>query len=163
MIENRTLLGTRRGLAIEPSSIAALEACPNIHDILAAYAAESAIDGLPPPIAQVEIYRALEAAGALHVVAARFDGDLIGYITVLINGLPHYGINIALCESFFVRKEHRKTGAGLRLLRAAEDKARAFNAPGLLVSAPFEGDLFRVLPRVGYRESHRVFFKQVSA
>ena len=38
----------------------------------------------------------------------------------------------------------RKTGAGVRLLRAAEARARDLGAPGLLVSAPFGGRLFEV-------------------
>ena len=68
---------------------------------------------------------------------------------------------VATTERFFV-KAHRKTGAGLRLLRAAEEKARALGSPGLLVTAPFEGDLFQVLPRVGYQETNRVFFKSLA-
>ena len=33
-------------------------------------------------------------------------------------------------------------------------------SPGLFVTAPFDGDLFKVLPRVGYGEAARVFFKR---
>ena len=65
----------------------------------------------------------------------------------------------AITESFFVAKVHRDSGAGLKLLRAAEQKARALGSPGLLVSAPFGGTLVQVLPRAGYTETNRVFFK----
>lgn len=147
---------------IEPSSIAALEQEPGIASLLAEYAAESAIAGLPPPRAQVEVYRLLEAQGGLHVLVARHEGRLIGYITVLASLLPHYSISVAVSESFFVARAHRGTGAGLKLLRAAERLAHQLGSPGLLVSAPFEGDLFKVLPRVGYTETNRVFFKKVS-
>lgn len=149
-------------LTVGRSSIAALEAAPNIDALLAEYAAESAIAGLPPPAAKVETYRRLEAAGLLHTFTALHDGELAGFITVLASDLPHYGTTVAVSESFFVAQTHRKSGAGLRLLRAAEDKARALGSPGLLVSAPFGGRLFEVLPRVGYRETNRVFFKKVS-
>jgi GNAT superfamily N-acetyltransferase len=147
---------------VAASTIAALEAAPEIAALLAEYAAESAIDGLPPPAAKWETYRSLEAAGLLHVIGATVDGRLVGLITVLAPVLPHYGIPVAVSESFFVAADYRRTGAGLRLLRAAEDKARALGSPGLLVSAPFGGDLFRVLPRVGYAETNRVFFKKVA-
>lgn len=97
----------------------------------------------------------------LHVFSAATDFDLVGFITVLAPVLPHYGVPVAVSESFFVAKAHRKTGAGLKLLRAAEDMARSLGSPGLLVSAPFAGDLFHVLPHVGYVESSRIFFKKV--
>jgi GNAT superfamily N-acetyltransferase len=74
--------------------------------------------------------------------------------------IPHYGVAIAVTESFFVGKEYRKSGAGLKLLRAAE--AHAEGAPGLLVSAPVGGTLAEVLPHLGYRETNRVFFKELA-
>jgi GNAT superfamily N-acetyltransferase len=149
-------------LSIAPSSVADLSAVPEFPALAAEYAAESAIDGLPPPSAKIETYRRLESAGMLHAFAARLDDALVGFITVLAPVLPHYGVPVAVSESFFVAKAHRGSGAGLRLLRAAEDKAHALGSPGLLVSAPFAGNLFKVLPRVGYVETNRVFFKKVA-
>jgi GNAT superfamily N-acetyltransferase len=108
-----------------------------------------------------DAYRQFEAAGILHPIAARLDGVLIGFIGVLLAPLPRHSVPIATTERFFVLKAHRKTGAGLKLLRAAEEKARALGSPGLLVTAPFAGDLFQVLPRVGYAETNRVFFKSL--
>ena len=101
----------------------------------------------------------LEMHGVIHAFAALKDGELVGFITVLATPLPHYGIPVAVSESFFVAAEHRKGGAGLRLLSAAEKKAKELGSPGLLVCAPFDGRLFEVLPRCGYRETNRVFFK----
>lgn len=147
---------------VQKSTIAALEEAPNIAALLAEYASESAIDGMPPPAAKVETYRHLESAGMLHVFSATSDGELIGFITVLAPVLPHYGVPVAVSESFFVAKAHRGTMAGLKLLHEAEGKARALGSPGLLVSAPYEGKLFHVLPRLGYAETSRVFFKKVA-
>lgn len=149
-------------LTIAPSTVAGISNAPEFPALAAEYAAESAIDGLPPPAAKMATYRQLERAGMLHAIAARHDDALVGFITVLAPVLPHYSVPVAVSESFFVARAHRCTGAGLRLLRAAEDKARALGSPGLLVSAPFEGNLFKVLPRVGYVETNRVFFKQVA-
>lgn len=149
-------------LIIASSTVAKISTAAEFPALAAEYAAESAIDGLPPPAAKMETYRQLERAGMLHAFSARLDDALIGFITVLAPILPHYGVPVAVSESFFVAKTHRGTGAGLRLLRAAEDKARALGSPGLLVSAPFEGALLKVLPRIGYVETNRVFFKKVA-
>jgi GNAT superfamily N-acetyltransferase len=149
-------------MSVQESSVAEVTGAPNFADLAIEYAGESAIDGLPPPAAKMATYRHLEAVGMLHVFSAINDGELVGFITVLAPVLPHYGVPVAVSESFFVARAHRKTGAGLRLLRLAEQKARALGSPGLLVSAPFEGDLCRVLPHVGYRETNRVFFRRTS-
>jgi GNAT superfamily N-acetyltransferase len=152
-----------KGIVIRDSSVAEVESAARFRRLAAEYAAESAIAGLPPPSAKRDAYLRLERSGVLHMISATKDGQLIGLISVLMSVLPHYGVPVAVSESFFVAKAHRKGGAGLKLLRAAEDKARALGSPGLLVSAPFEGDLFRVLPRRGYRETNRVFFRNLEA
>ena len=126
-------------LTVARSSIAAIAGAAEFAALAAEYAAEAAIDGLPPPAAKMETYRQLEAVGVLRAFSARLDGYLVGFITVLTPVLPHYGVPIAVSESFFVAATHRRTGAGLRLLQAAEDEARALGSPGLLVSAPFGG------------------------
>jgi len=146
-----------------------VEACP-LADIVAAaafprlateYERESLIDGMPPPAPDWDAYAALEAAGLLHGIAASVEGELVGFVAVLLAKLPRYARPIAVTESFFVARAHRRTGAGLRLLRAAEDQARALGCPALLVSAPSEGVLAKVLPRRGYAETNRVFFKEL--
>lgn len=146
-------------LTVQRSSVAVIERAVEFAALVEEYTAECAIDGLPSPVVKMLAYRELEQAGLLHVVSALEGDALIGFISVLAAPLPHYGIVVAVSESFFVCKAKRQTGAGLRLLRAAEDKARELGAPGLLVSAPFGGSLFKVLPRAGYTEASRTFFK----
>lgn len=147
-------------VVVRPSRVAEIETAANWPALAAEYADETLIAGMPPPLARWPAYHALEAAGLLSVFAAWDDGTLAGFLSVLAADLPRYGRRVAMSESFFVARSYRKTGAGLKLLRAAEDKARAMDSPGLFVTAPFEGDLFKVLPRVGYGEAARVFFKR---
>lgn len=128
-------------------------------DLLAEYASESAIAGLPSPMAKVDMYLHMESVGALYTIGAFLDDVLVGYITLLSPVLPHYSVLVTVAESFFVAKTQRKTGAGIRLLRKAEEYARQLGSPGLLVSAPFGSDLADVLPRVSYVETNRVFFR----
>lgn len=149
-------------MQIRQISVHDIEREQNFPELLVEYAEESSIAGMPPPSAKMEIYRNLEASGALYVIAAFFDGVLIGFITILAPDLPHYSAIVAVSESFFVAKKYRKTGAGLKLLRRAEDYAKAIGSPGLLVSAPFGGKLFEVLPGAGYKETNRIFFKELS-
>lgn len=148
-------------VVIQAVPVAEIERAPNFPVLAAEYAAELLIDGMPPPSAKWAAYRQLEAQGLLHVLRATVGGTLVGFISVLASTLPRYGVPIACSESFFVTKTHRKTGAGLRLLRAAEDKAREAGSPLLLVSAPANGALAKVLPRAGYVETNRVFARKV--
>lgn len=139
--------------------IAAARAWPAL---AAEYEAEVRNEGLPPPTAKWDQYRHLEALELLHPFSAIIGSELVGFITVLAPVLPKYGIPVAMAESFFVAKAYRMTGAGVKLLAAAEAKARELGSPGLMVTAPIAGKLFEVLPRFGYREISRVFFKRIT-
>ena len=139
---------------------AELETAATFPALVAEYLAESQTPGMPPAAVRFDIYRDLEAKGLLHVLATfAADRSLVGFLILLMSVHPKYGVGFAASESFFVARSHRAGGAGLKLLRAGEALARELGSPGLLVSAPFDGDLAKVLPRVGYRESNRVFFK----
>lgn len=125
------------------------------------YANEASIAELPPAKMQTDHYKALENAGAIYPIGAYFEDMFIGFVTILNPLIPHYGVRVAATESFFVAKAWRKSGAGLKLLHAAEEYAKETGCYGILVSSPSGGDLSEVLPRVGYRETNRVFFKNV--
>ncbi len=126
------------------------------------YAEESAIAGLPVPQEKLSAYQALEASGSsAFCVYGAFLGDaLIGFIVLLTPVLPHYGAAIAVAESLFVGSAFRKTGAGMLLIRRAEKRAREVGSPGMLFSSPSGGRLAVLLPRIGYRETNRVFLKE---
>lgn len=146
-------------MEIRRCTVADIEQAEHLRAVLDSYGAESAMPEMGEVKADFAAYRAMEAAGMLHVIGA-FDPELIGFITLLHYRLPHYGgRGVCSSESYFVTPERRNTGAGLRLLRAAEDKARDLGASALLVSSPAGGRLAQVLPRAGYRESNRVFVR----
>lgn len=145
---------------IRQCSVDDMVADPNFSGILDEYADELAIEGLPHPSAKIEMYKQLESIGKLHPIAAFLDGKIIGFINVLMVMNPHYGVDIAVSESFFVAKEHRKSGAGMKLRSAAEVLARQIGSPGIFISAPSKGPLAQVLPCVGYKETSRTFFRE---
>ena len=146
-------------LTVRTSSVAEFEAAATFPALLDEYAEECRTDGLPPPKARMESYRHLEALGLLHAIGAFVDDELQGFISLIVPTLPHYGIMVGVSESFFVAKQHRPTMAGLKLLVQAEELAQSLGAPGLLVSAPVRGKLFKLMPRIGYAETSRVFFR----
>lgn len=125
------------------------------------YEAESKIKGLPSPTRKMEQYQEMAWTGMLHPFGAWHGDQLVGFISLLTPTLPRYGALVAVVESFFVAKAHRKGGAGLRLLREVERVAAECQSPGIFVSSPIAAVLVEILPRRGYSASHLVFFKQV--
>jgi GNAT superfamily N-acetyltransferase len=146
---------------IRKCSIAEAEAMPNLPEILEEYAKELVVEGAPPWQAKMELYYQLEAAGILQGFAAFVNDVMVGFVTVLITVLPHNGVIMAVTESYFVVKKFRGTQAGFKLLGEAEQYAKERGSPCLLVSAPVDGDLAKVLPRVGYTHTNSVFFRSL--
>lgn len=146
-------------LAIRLCTVSDLETSPQLADLLAEYGVESAIDGLGAPAAQFALYHQMEATGALHLFGAFDDEALVGFLIMIVSVLPHYGKRIASTESFFVSRAARRTGAGMKLLRSAEQHAKDLGAEGFFVSAPTGGRLDHIMPAQGYRETNRVFFR----
>jgi len=147
-------------LKINKTTIHDLESDANFQNLLEEYSCELEIEGLPHPSAKIDMYKQLESIGSLYPIAAYFNNVLIGLINVLMVMNPHYGVSIAVSESFFVMKEYRKTGAGMKLRSFAERVAQEMNSPGFFMSSPSWGPLVDVLPRVGYEETGRTFFKR---
>ena len=146
-------------ISIKPCSVADIESAPNVADLLAEYAEESALDALGGANPQWETYRQMEAVGVARVLGAFQREKLVGFLVLLVSIVPHFGKPLASTESFFVAQSARKTGAGLKLLREAENIARDTGAVGFFVSAPMGSRLAKVLPGVGYRETNRMFFR----
>ncbi len=145
-------------IAVAESTVQRIMGAPEFPALIAEYAAASAIAGMPAPQVKMAQYHDLEAGGFLQAFGAEEDGELAGFITVLSAPLPHFSRTVAVSESFFVASTHRGF-AGLKLLAAAERQAHTIGSPGLLVSAPVNSRLAALLPKCGYTETSRVFFK----
>lgn len=133
----------------------------NLDTLFAAYKQESSIPGLGACNVRMDLYRQIEATGALHTFAAYRGDDLVGFLSMVVTVLPHYGALVATTESFYVAQDARAGGTGIKLLRHAEQHARRLGAVGLLVSAPHGGRLAKIMPRAGYQETNRVFFREL--
>lgn len=146
-------------IAIRPCTVAELEASPCLGALLDEYANYALQEELGKPTPQCEMYRNMEAGGGLFCLGAFQGNNLVGFLLILAPVMPHYGVRVAFVESFFVASHARKSGAGLKLLRAAEAHANTLGAAGLLVSAQPGSPLARILPRFGYREHNVSFFR----
>ena len=147
---------------IRTISFADIWAASNIDALLAEYAEESSLSGLPTPVPLRDLYELLEQSGSCVLLGAYKGDELVGFLAMVVSMNPHYSQVLAVTESYFVASEHRKTGAGLRLLTAAESLAKAKGAIGILVSAPVQSRLAQVMPGVGYRETTRAFFRSLA-
>lgn len=146
-------------IVIRQIVIADIEHAPNVVELLDEYATECGNPDAGRVVAQWPLYHAIEDSGAMRSIGIFDEDTLIGFANVIVSVLPHYGKSVATTESFFVSAAYRKTGAGLKLLKAVEEQAVERGAIGLLVSAPAGGRFADVLPGFGYKHSNTVFFK----
>ena len=144
-------------MEIRECSIAEVESAKILDLLLSSYGEESSMPELGKPDACFATYRAMEASGSLRIIGA-FNPDLVGVAFLLVYGLPHYaGRLVGTLESFFVLPSERQRGAGMKLLRAAEDMARDMGAVALMVGAPVGSRLDTVMQHSIYRPTNRVF------
>jgi len=126
-------------------------------ELIAEYAAESKADEAPQYDPDRELYVKIESLGVLQAIKATHNDEMVGFAVVVLSQAPHYRDIIATTESLFVEKKMRVTGAGLALIRAAEEVALHKGCNALFVSAPAGGQLEKLMPKLKYRESHKVF------
>lgn len=149
-------------IEVRTCSVAELVAAPNSADVVAEYAAQSQFAEFGEAHPHLDTYFMLEKTGMFHAVGA-FDGDKVaGFIFFIVNLLPHQGWTAATVESFFVCDAYRKRGAGLRLLRHAEELAQQLGAKVLLASVPVDSRAAHMLPHRGYRLGNQVFVRTLS-
>lgn len=128
--------------------------------LCAQYCAEA---GRMPEFGEAKVdadaYRAMEAAGVARCIGAWRDDELVGFGVVTLTVLPHYTKLIGCLISYFVAPSARTGGTGSRVRELAESLAKERGALGMMISAPAEGALDVILPRIGYRATNRVYFK----
>lgn len=149
-------------LTIRPCTIDEIQNAPNIGALMAEYVQEAHNPELPTPDVQWAQYKELERIGVIAPFAALKDEELAGFVVVLKSAMPHHGKTLVMTESLFVARSHRKSGVGLKLIRAAEALARDIGAACLIVTAPHGGSLERVMPRLGYRHSNSTFVRSMA-
>lgn len=135
---------------------------PRYEHLASQYGTESANPEMPPMNVDYQLYLMYQTAGLTQWFGA-YDGDeLIGFIDVMISRHAHYSASIATIESFFVDKERRNTGAGLRLLKVAKQYAKNMDCVAIFLSAPTGSVLDDVMLRKGWTNSDQIFVKRLT-
>lgn len=135
---------------------------PNFETLASEYENEAKSTFMPPVKLTVDLYRNMEKLGILDVFGVFDEETLIGFAFILFTIIPHYSLKFTISDSLFIAKTHRKTGAGLKLIKAIEEDAKIDISPGILISAPSSGPLAELLPNIGYTEINRIFFKRMT-
>jgi len=134
---------------------------PNAAELLREYAAECSIPEIGECSPQAGMYAAMEGSGMLSVFGAYLGDDLIGFGTLLVYVLPHYGLKIGTVESLFVESSQH-SGAGQRLMDALEAHARHRECVAILYSAPTDSQLEKLLTlRKPYRRTNATFCRSL--
>lgn len=147
--------------SIRNISIAEIFRAPNAADLFSEYADECSIPLIGKINPQPEIYAAMERNGMLQCFGA-YDGErLIGFATILLPILPHYGKKVATVESLFIEQDGRKGGIGRKLLYSVENFAKNSGCVAILYSAPAGGKLERLLSMKRYARTNTVFCRSL--
>ncbi len=96
-------------------------------------------------------YRAMEAQGALLILAAFDDGRLVGYsVNFVIHHLHYADLRVCSNDLLYIEPASRQGGVGIRLMRCTEAEARERGARLMLWHAKPDTPLADILPRMGY-------------
>ena len=139
-----------------------LTAAPNWDDVCKAYAQEGGNPEFGEPEVDVEHYKRMEAAGLLHVEAVFAEGGaLVGFVTGLPSPYPHFShIVMFAVDALWVRKDYRKRGVGMRLIRAVQRRAKALHCNGVLFGAKNGSDAYRLYMRL-FKPMNTLFWGEV--
>lgn len=136
---------------------------PNAQALLSAYSSECSLPAIGQPDPQPQMYEALERAGVFQVFGAYLGDDLIGFASVIVSVLPHYGRKVATMESLFVAPECREEGIGLHLLAQVERYATEAGCGAILYSAPSGGQLEKLLSLLkSYEHTNTIFCRRLT-
>ena len=130
---------------IRPVSYSVLMADPHYPQLIAEYGAECSIPEIGRINPQPDLYATLEQSGGFHLFGVYGGETLIGFVSLLIYVLPHYGVKVATTESIFLASAHRHSDTGTKMLEFIEAFAKEQGCKVMLYTAPLEGRFARLL------------------
>lgn len=143
---------------IRPVKYADIIDDPNAAALLHEYSVECSMPELGYANPQHEMYALLEATGGFQAFGV-YDADrLVGFGSVLMHTIPHYGHKIATNESIFITPRIRNTGWGGLLMTAMEHHAKDKDGVVFLWTVPKGSGIDRKMansPR--HRHSNNVY------
>lgn len=107
-------------------------------------------------------YDQLDAAGALHVVAARDAGKIVGYHLSIVRPHLHYADSLsAFTDVYYVAPEFRKGRAGIELFKFVEKTLKARGVQKMFTGTKIHLDMSKVFERLGWKETERLYTKVI--
>lgn len=97
-------------------------------------------------------YIEMEGDGSLISLAARHQGELVGYsVTILCTPLYSDELRTGVNSAIFLRKEHRCGGLGTRMILATESAVRQAGAKMMTWHAKPATSMAHVMEGMGYQ------------
>lgn len=123
---------------------------------------ELALDKEKVPLAvDEERYLWIENQGGLHVCTVRADGALVGYFICTL--LPHLHYKdagpMAYTDVYYIAPEHRRGGAGFRLIRCVERTLKMRGVTKIYLSHKRHQDHSALFLKLGYRATDIMYTK----
>ncbi len=110
-----------------------------------------------------EKMKILESMGMFYVVAAREEGNLVGYLLAVVNTHLHYRTSpkMLIVDAYYISPECR-SGTGVKLVRFTEGLAKKLGAIKIYFSCKVHKDHSKLFTSLGYRLSDYAFTKRVN-
>jgi GNAT superfamily N-acetyltransferase len=86
------------------------------------------------PNPNFSLYYELEAQGAIVLVTARVDGNIVGYMLDQVYEHPHYQQLVASNDLMYILPDYRNTDVFKKMIRKIEDIAKRMGAVERLMS-----------------------------
>lgn len=106
-------------------------------------------------------YKALEDLGFLYLFTARVDSKLVGYALFFVDLNLHYKNSVqAHQDAMFVRSDFRgKTG--YNLIKFCDEELKKVGVQVVYHHVKAEHDFGKLLERIGYKLSYKLFAKRL--
>lgn len=109
-------------------------------------------------------YVQAEKSGALRVFTARVNTDLVGYAVYFVQPNLHYSSSLqAQQDILYIHPSHRKGGAGIWLIRHADEQLAAEGVQVVIQHVKARADLNfgPLLERLGYELMDHLYTKRL--
>ena len=109
-----------------------------------------------------ESYDALADCGALHILVARKDGQMIGYYWAMVRHHLHYATTLfAFADIFYIVPEHRKGWVGYKLFTEMEKSLKARGVKKIFAGCKPWHDVGPIFDRLGYTVHETTYSKMI--
>ena len=107
-----------------------------------------------------EQYALLDSAGILHIFTARDNGDLVGYLVMMLSKSIHHKDHLfAATDVVYVKPDYRKTHTGADLIKFAESHCKENGVSLMTLNMKVEFPFDRLMTTMGFNLLERVYHK----